>query len=243
MAETRMIKTKIWSDDWFGELSVDARYLYLYLLTNKNTHICGYYKLSIKEICFMTGLTSKRVETALEELTTNVAYEEGWVIIKNYPRYQNVSNNAKVQASIERELKNVPENLLNLNHKSKSNSEAIDSLSIPYENKAKNKGTVDKPVDKERKKYGEFKNVALSDDEKEKLKNKYGRDVALALVEELSVGIKTHGYTYKDHYAAALSWARKKGLQVQTSTVIPKVIPEMQPNGTVRLIPNPEYHE
>ena len=154
MAETRMVKTKIWSDDWFLELSVDGKVLNIFLLTNKNTHICGYYKISIKEIMFYTGLTQKRIEAAFVEIIDNIIYHDGWVIIRNYPRYQNVTNNVKVQASIERALKEIPEYILNLNHKSKS--EAIDSLSIGSK-KGKN---VDKPVDKNKDMYGEFKNVA-----------------------------------------------------------------------------------
>lgn len=91
--------------------------------------------------------------------------------------------------------------------------------------------------------YGEFKNVKLTDVEKEKVKARYGKDEAKTLVEELSIYIKSKGKDpYKDHYAVLLGWAKKKGLQIQTSSVIPKVIPEVQPNGTVRLVANPDYH-
>ena len=85
MAETRMVKTKIWSDDWFSELSVDGKLLNIFLLTNKSTHICGYYKISIKEIMFFTGLTQKRIEAAFVEIIDNIIYHDGWVIIRNYP--------------------------------------------------------------------------------------------------------------------------------------------------------------
>lgn len=246
MAETRLIKTKIWSDDWFSDLSVDARYLYLYLLSNKNTHICGYYKTSLKEMEFMTGLTKKRLETAIKELRENMTYVEGWVILRNYPKHQNVSNNGKVQAAIERELANVPDSVLKSNSKSKSKSETMDSLPIGYQDTAQNIGGEDKDVDKsgdkDKKKYGEFKNVLLSDDEKTKLKARYGHGEAQKLVEELSTYIKSKGVRYKDHYATLLAWARKKNLQVQANGSPPKMIPEMQEDGTVRLIPNPEYH-
>jgi len=243
MADHRFIRTKIWSDEWFAGLSHEARYLYLYLLSNKNTHICGYYELSIKEISFFTGIQQRKVQECLKELEPNVYYIDSWVVIKNYAKHQNVANNVKVQVLIEKELKNVPEHVLSLSHKSKSKSEAIDSLSIGYEEKAKNKDDVDKPVDKDKKKYGEFKNVLLTDEEKEKLKERYGRDVALGLVEELSTGIESKGYKYKSHYATILSWARKKGVQVVSSGKEPKLIPEMQPNGTVRLVANPNYHD
>jgi hypothetical protein len=235
MADTRMIKTKIWSDEWFSELSVDAKLLNIFLLSNKNTHICGYYQISVKEIMFYTGLTQKRIEAAFVEIIENVIYHDGWVIIRNYPRYQNVTNNLKVQASIERALKEIPEYILNLNHKSKS--EAIDSLSIG----SKKGKTVEKPVGNDKKMYGEFKNVALTDEEKEKLKTKYGKSEALSLVEELSTYIKSKGKRYSSHYATLLAWARRKGLQVNQTDTEPRKIPEMQSDGTVRLVDNPNY--
>lgn len=231
-----MLKTKIWSDDWFSELSVDAKLLYIYLLSNLNTHICGYYKLSLKEIEFFTGLTQKKIAAALKQLEGNVHYIDGWVVIKNYPKYQNVTNNLKVQAAIERALAEVPEHVLNLNHKSKSKSEAIDSLSIGSENEEKG----DNPVDIKRA-YGEFKNVKLTDDEKNKLKDTYGASEAKALVEELSTYLESTNKRYKSHYATLRAWARRKGLQIIESKE-PKMIPETQENGTVRLVPNPKYH-
>ena len=232
-----MIKTKIWSSDWFSELSVDAKLLYIYLLSNLNTHICGYYKLSMKEIEFFTGLTQKKIAAAMEQIVENIQYVDGWVVIKNYPKYQNVTNNVKVQAAIERALAEIPEHVLNLNHKSKSNSEAMHSLSIG----SKSGKTVDKDVENEKKTYGEFKNVKMTDAEKLKLKNKYGASEAKALMEELSTYIESTNKRYKSHYATLLAWARRKGLHVKESKV-PRMIPEATEDG-VRLVPNPDYHE
>ena len=207
-----MIKTKIWSSDWFSELSVDAKLLYVYLLSNLNTHICGYYKLSLKEIEFFTGLTKKKILAALKLLDENIQYIDGWVVIKNYPKYQNVTNNVKVQAAIERALEQIPAHVLNLNHKSKSKSESIDSLSIPSKKEKK----VDKPVDNEKKAYGEFRHVMITDEEKQKLKEKYSYSVAKKLMNDLDTYIESTGKDkYKSHYATMLTWARRAGIETQ----------------------------
>lgn len=58
-------------------------------------------------------------------------------------------------------------------------------------------------------KYGQFKNVLLADDEKQKLIDRFGEDGFSNKVEGLSVGIESKGYKYKSHYAAILSWERK----------------------------------
>ena len=59
------------------------------------------------------------------------------------------------------------------------------------------------------KKYGEFKNVSLSDNEYEKLKEKFGEDGAKERIETLSAAIASKGYKYKSHYATILSWDRR----------------------------------
>ncbi len=59
------------------------------------------------------------------------------------------------------------------------------------------------------KKYGEFNNVSLSDNEYQKLKDKFGEDGANERIEVLSTGIASKGYKYKSHYATILSWERR----------------------------------
>ena len=57
-------------------------------------------------------------------------------------------------------------------------------------------------------KYGEYKNVLLSDDEFEKLK----ADIpdCLQLIERLSEYMESTGKKYKSHYATIRSWSRKE---------------------------------
>lgn len=53
--------------------------------------------------------------------------------------------------------------------------------------------------------YGEFKNVKLTDEEYQKLKDK---DL-LSYIEKLSSYIASKGKRYKNHYATILNWSRK----------------------------------
>lgn len=61
-----------------------------------------------------------------------------------------------------------------------------------------------------KKAYGEFNNVMLTDDEHAKLVKRFRETDTAQRIEELSIGIKSKGYKYKNHYAAILSWARKE---------------------------------
>ena len=60
-----------------------------------------------------------------------------------------------------------------------------------------------------KKKYGEFNNVLLSDEEYQKLKDQFGQPGVSQWIETLSIGIATHGYKYKNHYATILNWERR----------------------------------
>ena len=59
----------------------------------------------------------------------------------------------------------------------------------------------------EKHKYGEYKNVLLTDEELEKLKEEYPD--YLTRVENLSEYIASKGVSYKSHYATIRAWARK----------------------------------
>jgi len=62
--------------------------------------------------------------------------------------------------------------------------------------------------ERDKQTYGEFKNVFLADDEKEKLIAKFGEAGFKNRVEKLSSGIASKGYQYKSHYATILTWER-----------------------------------
>lgn len=62
-----------------------------------------------------------------------------------------------------------------------------------------------KPV---KHRYGEYNNVLLSDDEMEKLKAEFPDDWQ-ERIDNLSRGIASHGYKYKNHLATIRNWARR----------------------------------
>ena len=58
--------------------------------------------------------------------------------------------------------------------------------------------------------YGEYKNVLLTDVEKQKLKDKFGEKGAKEWVVELDEGIEQRGYKYNSHYITILKWDRDR---------------------------------
>ena len=58
----------------------------------------------------------------------------------------------------------------------------------------------------QKEKYGEFKNVLLTEEEYEKIKDKNMEQY----IDKLSIYIESKGNKYKSHYATILNWSRKE---------------------------------
>lgn len=92
----------------------------------------------------------------------------------------------------------------------------LEDTDFQMESEVKRSEVKRREKNKGKKPYGELKNVFLSDEEKVKLIEKYGRSPVKQLVEDLSVYIPNKaGKPYTDHYATILTWARRKGLEIQ----------------------------
>ena len=75
----------------------------------------------------------------------------------------------------------------------------------------------EKKQKKIRHKYGEYKNVLLSDEDFEKLKAEFPNDYE-ERIENLSSYIESTGKTYKNHLATIRNWARNEKPKEQKST-------------------------
>lgn len=123
MAKKRYINTKFWSDGYIGELEPMDRYLFLYLLTNEHTDICGIYEITFRTISFETGIDLDRLSKTMERFSNDkkIYYVDGWVCIKNFSKHQAV--NDKIKIGIKRSLSEIPQQIID-------KMIAYDSLSI-----------------------------------------------------------------------------------------------------------------
>ena len=87
-------------------------------------------------------------------------------------------------------------------------------------------------------KYGEYKNVLLSDDEIEKLKNEFPNDY-LERIERCSAYCASTGKSYKNYLATIRNWARKDKTEDKLpvySTANNKIINESEENELLKLM-------
>lgn len=106
MARQRYINTKFWSDDWISHLDPIEKLLFLYLLTNERTTICGVYELPLKYMSVETGIEKDMVEKILRrfEKAGKVFYKNGWVVVSNFIEHQAI--NPKIEKGIASLLQN-----------------------------------------------------------------------------------------------------------------------------------------
>lgn len=120
MAKQRMISTRFWSDNFIVNLDIIERYVFLYLLTNEHTNMCGIYEIPLRVMSRETGIDEKELERLLENrFQEKVFYVNGWIYIKNFSKHQ--SSNPNMKKGAERELSEVPEEIVaNINEKIKA---------------------------------------------------------------------------------------------------------------------------
>ena len=122
MAKQRMVQTSVWRKSRkFKKLQPLEKLLYLYLITNEDTELCGAYEIDIDEIAMHTGIDHRTLpETfARLEVVGLARYIDGWVIIGNYKA---LVSNPKVKKGIEDGMSILPKEI-------RYAMEAFDSLS------------------------------------------------------------------------------------------------------------------
>jgi len=131
----------------------------------------------------------------------------------NGKRYLFITNWEKHQQKRARHSKypdpnGVKSSAINRNHPQSNVPETTRIENTRIEN-ADIKRNQKKPKDNKRP-YGEFQNVLLTDAEYNMLDARFGGPEAKNKIEVLSAAIESKGYKYKSHYAAILNWARRE---------------------------------
>lgn len=87
--KTRIIFTKFWEDEYIGQLKVDEKLLFFYLLTNDRVGLGSTYECADRIIMFETGISDKRLTEIKEkfERDNRFLFDESYIFIINYEKY------------------------------------------------------------------------------------------------------------------------------------------------------------
>lgn len=132
MAKYRQVHTKIWKDEWFGELSPQHKLFFVYLFTNELASISGLYELPKRVMSFESGLSYGEIDTAFIEFSRagKAYYDDSVVWVVNLRKYHETSS-PKVQSCIQKDIDAVKDCEMK---KKYLDSYGIDTLSIPENN-------------------------------------------------------------------------------------------------------------
>ena len=217
VAERRMFAKTIIDSDAFLDMSVTARLLYYDLSMRADDD--GFVN-SPKKIMRMIGAS----EDDLRMLAARkfiIPFDNGVVVIKHWKIHNYIRKDTYRETSYkeQKELLELDENnsyrLLPLvddtstiRGRSVYDPSTQDSIGYSKDivrDNINNNIPTPKPS---KHKYGEHSNVLLTDDEYQKLIDRFPDDY-IDRINELSTGLALYGYKYKSHYLAILKWAEK----------------------------------
>lgn len=100
------VESRFWQDEKMRNVSAEARYLMLYLLTSPHRNILGFYFLPEPYACFDLGWTQEQFRERLGELLRNglVKYDETAhvVLIINFLKHNPLENHNQVKSAIQK---------------------------------------------------------------------------------------------------------------------------------------------
>ena len=224
-----MLTKKVTDDDRFMELSASAQALYLHLsMSADDDGFCNQVAISM----FKAHASIQDLQALLEKRYI-YQFENGVIVIKHW-RMANALRKDRYNPTIFQEelaqldiskngeytwLPNGCQSVANRLPQDRLGKDRLDKISIVEDiisdsDEPKPPSKPKKPV---KHKYGEYKNVLLTDDELGKLKEEYPdwQD----RIERLSSYVASTGKSYKSHYATIRNWARndKKKQPVNTA--------------------------
>lgn len=108
----RSVNTRFWDDPFVENLNPTEKLLFLYLLTNPLTNLLGVYEITLKRICYDTGLTKETVSKGFESFGKHkkaFLTVDNYVILPNWLKNQNLNSNMKI--AVAREFAKLPKHI------------------------------------------------------------------------------------------------------------------------------------
>ena len=197
MANKRMFSLSVVDTDKFLEMPISSRLLYYELGMRADDD--GFVN-NWKKILLFTGLKEDDMRVLISKQFI-IPFDSGVIVIRHW-RLNNYLQNDRTKPTIyQKELKSLGLDSNNVYTMDTNCIHSIDKISIDKYSIEEKEIYKEKEI---KKKYGEFKNVLLTEEEYHKLE----KSNLLPYIEKLSSYIASKGKKYKSHYATILNWSR-----------------------------------
>lgn len=203
--KTRIVYPKLWFDENFADCSIEAKVLFLYLITCDQLSLTRYHHITDRQIIFDTGLTIVKLRSAKDELT-NLGwchFTKNWVFHNHKCAYVDYSGGERVLKAKKEELNKIPQEIKqvfkglmtgqrpNLNHKSE---------------------TINPKPKIIRRKYSSLKDIGEA--EIQEMAEKYSVPVNFvkSKLEDMTNYCQAHGRRYKNYLSALRNFVKKDAI-------------------------------
>lgn len=198
MAERRMFTKKITESDAFLDMPLSAQCLYFHL--NMSADDDGFVNAP-KKIQRLIGASDDDLKLLIAKSFVLV-FETGVLVIKHWRMHNTIRQDRYHPTDYQEEYKQIglkPNNSYTWqpNGNQMETENRLDKIRLDKINKEKYI----------KRKFGSFENVELTDEEYQKLKDRFSDYEEK--IENLSSYIASKGAKYKSHYATILNWSRK----------------------------------
>lgn len=221
MANKRMFTMHIVDSDAFLDMPLSTQALYFHL--NMRADDDGFIG-NPKRIQRLIGASEDDLKILVAKRFV-LAFEDGVIVIKHWRMHNTIRKDRYTPTAYQEELSELllkgnssysftTGNQLATNWQPMVTTDIgldidIDiDKDIDIDNSTSDEVNAGKPAKSVKHKYGEYKNVLLTDEELDKLKERFS-DYKIR-IEQLSEYIASKGTKYKSHYATILSWARRE---------------------------------
>ena len=206
--------------EWYSNVNVSRVFFHLLLTANhKETRWQGQVILpgqkitSYENLAAETNLSVKKVRVALDKLKASGTVETKrtnrftLISVVNWRKYQDEGFPDGTQDDKPMAIKGQTEGKQRATNKNEKNDKNEKNIVIAS---VEDKQAV--PAKPQKHRFGEHKNVLLTDDEVEKLKAKFGSSYT-EFLDKFSNGLALKGYKYKSHYLRMLKWFKDEAPQ------------------------------
>ncbi len=230
MAERRMFSLKVMNSGRFLRMPIDAQNLYFHLaLRADDDGVVEAYP-----VMRLIGSSEDNLKVLNAKGFIKVLNEDLVTYITDWLEHNKIRSDRKIDSIYKGLLLQVIPDIKLLEPTQRADRQPKDSHGTSHgqpkdgigkDRIGKDRLSKDSKKDKPKKhKYGEYKNILLTDNEYEKLKDKVdNREYWIRVVDE---GIELKGYSYKSHYLAILKWYKNnksstaKDLDFNTDAII-----------------------
>jgi hypothetical protein len=209
VAERRMMAKSVIDTDQFVDMPATSQNLYFHLLLRADDD--GFLS-NVKQVQRMTGNKDDDLKILFAKQYL-IPFESGVVVIKHWKIHNYIQKDryhpSRLPEKEEVEVNNYGEwEKKSVSSVSNMYPDCIQHVSIGKDRLGKDRlGKDRKDIKPSRHRYGEYKNVLLSDADVGKLKNEFPNDWE-GRIERLSAYMASTGKSYKNHLATIRNWAR-----------------------------------